>query len=284
MNPERKESRRAAVIAITSGKGGVGKTNVGINVAAALARRGYRVAILDADFGLGNIDVMLGLTPTYHLGHVLTGEKELDDVVIDGPLGIQIIPAGTGIRALTALSPEQWRRLSSVIEQVTAGLDFLFIDTAAGISDNVVELLLKAERVAVVTSFDPAAVVDAYAVIKILTSADRQKEIGVVVSAARNAEEANLVFRQLDTAASRFLQRGLRYYGFIVSDPAVRDAVLMQRPLVDHLPQAPASRCFRILASRMIGNTSGSGPGLRIAHRDDPPDDGDTTDEDPQCA
>jgi flagellar biosynthesis protein FlhG len=284
MSQARNDSRQATIIAITSGKGGVGKTSVGINVAAALARRGYKVGIVDADFGLGNIDVMLGLTPTYHLGHVLTGEKELDEVVVDGPLGIRIIPAGTGIRALTSLTPEQWKRFSRVLERVTTGLDFLFIDTAAGISDNVVELLLKAERVVVVTSFDPAAVVDAYAVIKILTAADRQKEIGVVVSAARNADEANLVFRQLDTAASRFLQRGLRYYGFIVSDPAVREAVLMQRPLVDHLPQAPASRCFRILASRMVGSTSGSGAALRIARRDEASDDGDTTDEDPQCA
>ena len=284
MTHEPRDTRRAAVVAITSGKGGVGKTNVSINLAASLARRGYRVGILDADFGLGNIDVMLGLTPVYHLGHYLTGERTLDEIVIEGPLGIRIIPAGTGIRALTALTPEQWQRLAGVIEQLAVGLDFLFIDTAAGISDNVIELLLTAERVMVVTSFDPAAVVDAYAVIKILTAASPRKEVGVVVSAARDADEAELVFKQLDTAATRFLQRGLRYYGFIVNDPSVRDAVLMQRPVVDHVPQAPASRCFRILASRMAGSSPGTGPGLHIAYRSDGPDGGGSIDEGPQCA
>ena len=263
---------RGAIIAITGGKGGVGKTNVVINVATALARTGHRVGILDADFGLGNIDVMLGLTPKFHFGHFLSGERELEEVVVEGPLGIQIIPAGNGIRALTALTPTQWQRLERVIRRVSAGLDFLLIDTAAGISDNVVELLLMADRVVVVTSFEPAAVVDAYAVIKILTTADANREVGLVVNAAKDADEAGLVYRQLDIACSRFLQRALRYYGFIVHDPAVRDAMLAQRPIVDQAPQAPASRCFRVLASRLAGSSTGGGPGLRVAYRGDGPE------------
>src|SRR5437762_277194 len=156
-------ARRGAIIAITSGKGGVGKTNVVINLATSLARLGHRVGILDADFGLGNIDVMLGLTPVLHLGHFLTGERRFDEIIVEGPLGIRIIPAGTGIRALTALTSDQWQRLAGIIKQVSEGLDFLLIDTAAGISDNVIELLLMADRVLVVTSFEPTAVVDAYA-------------------------------------------------------------------------------------------------------------------------
>jgi len=254
---------RGTTVAITSGKGGVGKTNVTVNLAFSLARLGYQVGILDADFGLGNIDVMLGLTPPYHLGHVLGGERRLEDVVVDGPLGIRIIPAATGIRALTALTTGQWQRLDGVIRQITADLDFLLIDTAAGVSDNVVELLLSAERVLVVTSGEPTAVVDTYAVVKILTGADRRKEIGLVVTAARDSGEASLVFRQLDIASMRFLKRSLRFYGFIVEDPLVRDAVLGQRPVVDHVPQAPASRCFRILASRLAGFAPRGGVPLR---------------------
>jgi flagellar biosynthesis protein FlhG len=232
---------------------------------------------------------MLGLTPPYHLGHFLTGEKEIDDIIVEGPLGIRIIPAGTGIRALTALTPEQWKRLESVIRQVSVSLDFLLLDTAAGISDNVVELLLLAERVVVVTSFEPTAVVDAYAIIKILTAADPTKELGLVVNAARDADDAGLVFRQLDIASSRFLRRGLRYYGFVVQDPAVREAVLAQRPIVDHLPQAPASRCFRILASRVAGISPGGGSGLRVVHRQsdpqpDPPADDPIEKEPQKCA
>jgi flagellar biosynthesis protein FlhG len=270
MRTDSNGTRRGAIIAITSGKGGVGKTNVVINLAASLARLGHKVGILDADFGLGNIDVMLGLTPPLHLGHFLTGERDLDEVMVEGPLGIRIIPAGTGIRALTALTPEQWQRMHTIIQRASVGLDVLLIDTAAGISDNVVELLMIAERVLVVTSFEPTAVVDAYAMIKILTAASPSKEIGLVVNAARDADEAGLVFRQLDIASNRFLRRNLRYYGFVVQDPAVRESVLVQRPIVDHLPQSPASRSFRILASRVAGLLpSGGGPALRVATRPD---------------
>jgi flagellar biosynthesis protein FlhG len=279
------ETKRGTIIAITSGKGGVGKTNIVINLAASLARLGHRVGILDADFGLGNIDVMLGLTPALHLGHVLTGERDLEEIMVDGPLGIRIIPAGTGIRALTALTAEQWKRLEIIIRRASVGLDFLLIDTAAGISDNVVELLLIAERVLVITSFEPTAVVDAYAMVKILTAANPKKEIGLVVNAARDADEAALVFRQLDIASTRFLNRGLRYYGYVVQDPAVREAVLVHRPIVDHLPQSPASRCVRILASRIVGTAPGGGTALRIARRPDAPvSEAMPEQEPPQCA
>ena len=265
MTQTTRSASRGTIIAITSGKGGVGKTSVVINLAASLARIGHRVGVIDADFGLGNIDVMLGLTPEFHLGHVLNGEKTLEEVTLRGPLGVTIIPAGTGIRALTRLGREQWRKFENVVRQISADLDFLLIDTAAGISDNVVELLLMAERVLVVTSFEPAAVVDAYAVIKILTNTAPGKEVGLVVNASRDAEEASLVFRQLDVASNRFLKRSLRFYGFVVQDAAVREAVLAQRPIVNHLPQAAASRCYRILASRVAGTAPGGGSGLCIA-------------------
>jgi len=248
-------SSRGTIITITSGKGGVGKTSVVINLALSLARLGHRVGILDADFGLGNVDVLLGMTPQHHLGDYLTGAKTLDEITIPGPLGIRIIPAGSGVRSLTALGPDQWTQLASVIRTISRDLDYLLLDTAAGISDNVVEPLLMAERVLVVTSFEPAAVVDAYALIKIATRAEPEKEIGLVVNGARDADEASAVFRQLDVAASRFLQRSLRYYGYIVADASVREASLGQRAVVEHAPNAPASRCFRILASRLAGLT-----------------------------
>jgi flagellar biosynthesis protein FlhG len=250
---------RATIITITSGKGGVGKTNVVINLAISLARLGHRVGVIDADFGLGNIDVLLGLTPRYHLGHLLSGEKTLEEIAVEGPLGIRIIPAGSGIRSLTALSAQQWQDIGLTISRIAGELDYLLLDTAAGVSDNVVELMRLAERVVVVTSFEPASVVDAYAVVKILSGIAPDKEIGLVVNAARDADDASLVFRQLDVAATRFLNRSLRFYGFIVEDPAVREAVLGQRAIVDHIPQAPASRCFRILASRLAGLTPGGG-------------------------
>lgn len=242
---------RGAILAITSGKGGVGKTSLTVNVAAALARSGHRVGILDADLGLGNVDVMLGLTPGAHLGDVLGGDKTLSEIVVHAPGDIQVIPAGSGIRALTSLNEPQWRRLAEVVAEASAQLDFLLVDTAPGISDHVIGLTALTDRVLVVTSYEPTAIVDAYAVIKLLSSAHPQREIGVVVNAARDAEQGELVFRQLSAAATRFLGVKLRYYGFIVRDSTVAESVLDQRPVVSRVPDAPASRCFRHLAMRL---------------------------------
>jgi len=264
--PSGPSTPRATVLAVTSGKGGVGKTNVTVNVALSLARLGYRVGVIDADFGLGNVDVMLGLTPQSHIGHLLAGQKTLADIVVAGPLGVQVIPASSGLQSITAMTSAQRTTLGEALQAFAARLDFLLIDTAAGISDNVVETLRLAERVAIVTSLEPSSVVDAYATAKILTQTSPETEIGVVVNGVRNGDEAGLAFRQLDVAASRFLGRSLRYYGFIAEDRAVRDSVLVQRAVVDHLPQAAASRCFRILASRLAGLGRGPG-GLRLAVR-----------------
>jgi flagellar biosynthesis protein FlhG len=251
-------------IAVTSGKGGVGKTSVVVNLAVALARLRHRVAILDADFGLGNVDVLLGLAPAWHLGHMLAGEKEIEDIVVPGPFGVQIIPASSGLRDLAALTDAQWVRLAEGLQRLCRDLDYLLIDTAAGVSNNVVQLLVGAQRVVVVTSLEPSAMVDAYAVIKIVTAADAQKDIAILVNGARDADEGDLVYRQLDVAATRFLHRGLRYCGHVPHDPAVREAVLMQRPIVDHRPQSPAGRSFRILAARMANLDPGGGTGLRL--------------------
>jgi flagellar biosynthesis protein FlhG len=241
-------------IAVTSGKGGVGKTNVVINLAVALARLRHRVAILDADFGLGNVDVLLGLSPAGHLGQVLTGEKTLAEVMVTGPLGICLIPASSGVRQMTALSTEHWQRLDAVLDEVADRFDYLIVDTAAGISDNVIDAIAIADHVLVVTSLEPTAVVDAYALIKVLSAERPGRDLGLLVNNVCDAAEAQLVFSQLEIASLRFLQRGLEYFGFIAHDPALREAVLLQRAVVDHFPQSSASRCFRILASRIAGS------------------------------
>jgi len=260
-----KPTRTATVMAVASGKGGVGKTNVAVNLAVALARLGRRVGLLDADFGLGNVDVLLGLAPERHIGHLLAGEASLQDIVIDGPGGVQIVPASSGLQSLTALTAGQRHVLTAAFETICAGLDYLLIDTASGISDNVVETMLLAGRVILVTSVEPAAIVDAYATAKVLSAASPSTEIGIVVNCVRDAEEASLAFRQLDVAANRFLNRPLYYYGYISDDPAIRDAVVSQRAIVEHMPQAPASRCFRILASRLASLDPVRGRGLRLA-------------------
>lgn len=241
------------VIGITSGKGGVGKTAIAVNLAISLARRGLRVGLVDADFGLGKIDVMLGLTANAHLGDVLRGHREIEEIVLRGPAGVRVVPAGTGQRDLTALGADQWMRLATGLARFREDLDFLLIDTAAGISGNVVDLLSACERVLVVTSADPTALVDGYAVTKLVAHDAPDTELGVVVNQARSAEEGSLIFHQLERAARRFLGRGLSYYGAIPRDPALGSAVRAQEALVDRLPQAPASRSFRLLASRLAG-------------------------------
>ena len=266
MRPRTATTARATVLAITSGKGGVGKTNVTINVAIAMARLGLRVGVLDADFGLGNVDVLLGISPVAHVGHVVAGEKRLQDVLVRGPHGITIIPAGSGLQSMTSLSGAQRDRLLAALDLACRDLDFLLIDTAAGISDNVMDMLKLAERIVLVTSLEPSAIVDAYALTKVLTGTDAGKDIGVVINGARSAEEASVAFRQIETATRRFLKRSVSYYGHITDDPAVRESVLVQRAIVDHLPQSPASRCYRIVASRLAGLGPAQG-GLRLAPR-----------------
>ncbi|MEZ5316932.1 MAG: MinD/ParA family protein [Vicinamibacterales bacterium] len=251
----------ATTIAVTSGKGGVGKTSLTINLAVSMARLGHRVGILDADFALGNIDVLLGLTPEHHLGAVLDGTKRVGDVMLEGPSGVRIIPAGSGVRELAALDEVRWARLREAIREAASMLDFLLIDTATGLTDNVLDLVQLADYVLVLTSYDPAAVVDAYAMIKCITAGNRQKEIGVVVNSASDAEQGTIVFRQISLAADRFLNRQLRYDGHVVEDHAVRDAGLTQSPLVGSDNPGPAGRCIRRLACKLVASRpSASGP------------------------
>jgi len=251
----------ATRIAVTSGKGGVGKTSLTINLAMAMARLGHRVGILDADFALGNIDVLLGLTPEQHLGAVLDGTRTIHEITLTGPGGLRIIPAGSGVRSLTAFDDERWMRLVAAIDTAGRELDFMLIDTATGISDNVIDVVGLADYALVVTSYDPAAVVDAYAVIKLVSASDPAKPIGVVVNSARDAEEGGLVFRQISLAADRFLGRTLRYDGHVLEDRLVKEAGFAQMPLVGTDSAGAASSCIRRLARRLTtARQSGGGP------------------------
>jgi flagellar biosynthesis protein FlhG len=246
--------RPAMKIAVTSGKGGVGKTSLTINLAVALARLGHRVGVVDADFALGNVDVMLGLAPDAHLGAVLCGECSVEDVTIEGPHGVRIVPAGSGVRALTQLDTHEWFRLAEALQIASRGLDFLLVDTASGVSDNVIDLVGLVDYAIVVTALEPAAVVDAYAVIKLVSASHRTKGLGIVVNAVADADAADLVFRQLAMAADKFLGRALRYDGFVVHDDDLQMAVRGQALVADRDDARGASRCFRRLARRIAAS------------------------------
>lgn len=270
VHTDRQAGGRALSIAVTSGKGGVGKTNVTVNLAAALRRKGQRVAVIDADFALGNVDVLLGLTPTWNLGHVLAGDKTVPEVLLTLPNGMQVLPSGSGSRDMSALTTHHLSRFMTTMQEMATEHDFLLVDTAAGLSDNVVDVIALADRVLVVVAPEPAAIVDAYAMVKVLTLSDRNRQLAVLVNGASDAEQATDVFRQLDIAATHFLQRRLHYYGFIAHDPAVQDAVFAQQPVVELRPQAAASLCFQRLATKLIEPASANKGVLMFPRRSAP--------------
>lgn len=244
--------RPPQVIAVSSGKGGVGKTNIVANLAVALSKSGKRVLVLDADLGLGNLDVLLGLAPRYTMEHVLAGVRRIEDILVEGPAGMRILPASSGIQALTALTESQQLLLQGELEHLSSQADVLLIDTGAGISPVVTFFASSAHETIVVLSPEPTSLTDAYALIKILARQYREHRFKVLVNQARHPREALDVFRKLDQAADRFLHVAIDYIGYIPSDDYVTLAVMQQRAVADLFPDAPASRAFAKLA-REVG-------------------------------
>jgi flagellar biosynthesis protein FlhG len=238
------QTRPPQVITVTSGKGGVGKTNVVANLAIALSRAGKRVLVLDADLGLGNLDVLLGLTPKYTLEHVLAGTRSLADIVLDGPSGIRILPASSGMPRLTALTEAQQLTLQAELEQLSHLIDFLLIDTGAGISSNVTFFAAAAQSIIVVVSPEPTSLTDAYALMKVLLRQYRERRFHVLVNLAKSPNEAARAFSRLEVAAGRFLQISVEHFGTVPLDDYLPLAVTQQRAVLDRYPQAPSSRAF----------------------------------------
>lgn len=239
------------IVAVTSGKGGVGKTYVVVNLAIALRRAGHRVAVLDGDFGLANIDVLLGLTPKYHLGHVITGVQALRSIILSGPEGIDIIPASSGIQELAEMGERKRLILLRQLNELLKDYDYVLIDTAAGISDNVIRLLNVAQRVVVVALPEPTAIVDAYALIKVLFRRDPEKDVQLLVNAVSDAAEAEDVHRQLSYVIDRFLGRTIGFLGSIPRDSKVHESIRRQQPLLLSHPRTQVSRCFLRIADAL---------------------------------
>ena len=246
----------ARVVAITSGKGGVGKTNVVAGLALALAQLGQRVVVMDADFGLANLDILLGLSPKYTLEHVLRGEKVIEEILLDGPLGIRIIPASSGIQELTRLDTMSELRLVQGLQRVAETADWLLIDTAAGIHDSVLKLLMAAQEVILVATPEPTSLVDAYAMVKVLHLRDAHKPLWLLVNNGQSAEEAQETVDQLQAVTERFLGKQLQVLGLIPNDPHLLQAVRQQRGVVELFPRCPATQAFQALARQLLGQVS----------------------------
>ncbi len=243
--------KRPKIIAITSGKGGVGKTNIVANLGFTLSRFGKKVLILDADLGLGNLDVLLGLTPEYNLSHLIQGEKKLTEIVVSGPGGLKILPAASGIQELTCLSAENRHLVFSQLETFISDFDIMLIDTAAGISSNVLYFNINADEIIVVATPEPTSITDAYALMKVLSVKYGTDQFKLVINAVANDDEADDVYRQLNLVADRFLNVKIDYYGGIVLDENLRKGVRKQRVVSELSPLTKASRNFAVLARKI---------------------------------
>jgi flagellar biosynthesis protein FlhG len=241
------------VIAVTSGKGGVGKSNIVANLGIALARQGLKVLLIDADLGLANLDILLGLTARFTIYDVLSLRKTLAEVIVPGPEGVKVLPASSGIADLAELDKFQKLLLLNELDHYAENLDVVLIDTGAGISGNVIFFNLASQERIVVANNQPTSVTDAYAMIKILATRHGERHFKLLVNGLSRSQEAEAVHRTLLMVAARFLgvDIHLEYLGFIPHDESIPQAVMRQQPVLILYPQAPASKSFIQLAQRL---------------------------------
>lgn len=240
------------VIAVTGGKGGVGKSNVTLGMAMAMARQGKRVMVLDADLGLANVDVMLGIRPKKNLGHVLAGECELRDAIVEGPFGIKIIPATSGTQSMTELSHSQHAGLIRAFGSLDDEMDVLLVDTAAGISDMVISFSRAAQDVVIVVCDEPTSITDAYALIKLLSREHQVQRFKIVANMVRSYREGRELFAKLTLVTERFLNVSIELVACIPLDDNVRQAVKRQKIVVEAYPKSPASLAICSLANKAL--------------------------------
>jgi flagellar biosynthesis protein FlhG len=259
-----KKQRRTKTIAITSGKGGVGKTSVAVSLAIALAKGGFSVTLLDADLGLANINVILGIIPKYNLYHVIKGQKKLKDIVIDVPEGIKIIAGASGFHQLANLDPKQRNEFISSVSELDSD-DYMIIDTGAGVSQNVLSFVMASDEIVVVTTPEPTAITDAYGIIKSIAAQSPDKIIKIVVNRVQSVAEGNRVAQRVINIAGQFLNIRVENLGFIYDDIYVPKSVRNQKPFIVSYPKSKASGCIAIIADRISNKSVGSSKGSGLA-------------------
>ncbi len=249
------ESTAPRVIAVTSGKGGVGKTNIVGNLAVAFSKLGLKVLVMDADLGLANIDIIFGIFPEFNIGHVISGEKELKEVIVTTHHGIRIIPAGSGFSNLTTLTEGEKLNLLGEFETYDEEVDIVLIDTGAGVSSNVIYFNLAADECILVASYEPTSITDAYAMMKVMSSEHGTKHFKLLVNMVKDAQEAKKVYASLSQAADRFLGGVVvEYLGYVPRDEKLREAVINRRTVTDLYPEAPSSRMFHNIARSVLAS------------------------------
>lgn len=248
------------VIAIASGKGGVGKTNIAANLGITLAKKGKRVLIMDADLGLANIDILLGLSTPYNIEHILTGERTLREVLVEGPHGIRILPASSGVERMTMLTEAERIKLLNEFEEFDDPIDVLIVDTGAGISPNVMYFTVAAQQILVVATPEPTSITDAYALMKVLSTKYQEKRFLLVANNVANEKVARKIYQNIATVAAKFLDISLDLLGYIPSDAHLPRAVRSQQAVVEMFPESEAAQAFDVLADRLLATRVPSGP------------------------
>ena len=248
-----KNNSRMRVIAVTSGKGGVGKTNFTVNLALALAEYGRRIIILDGDLGLANVDIAFGLTARYTIEHLLSGEKTIEQILLTGPRGIGIIPGGSGVQGLANLERNKLANVIANLGRLEKMTDLLLIDTGAGLGHTVINFLKAADDIIMVTTPEPTALTDAYGLLKTLRKEAGEVPIHVVINRVRNETDAQATFKRLETAVHKFLNGSLNFMGWVYDDPLVGRSVMQQEPLGISFPESPAYKCIQWIAGTVAG-------------------------------
>lgn len=259
------ERRRGSVIAITSGKGGVGKSNIAVNLAIQLSAAGKGVVLLDADLGLANADVLCNIDLPCNLSHVIARKKELRDVLVKAPGGFALIGGASGLARMADLADEDRQRLIDALADLEERTDIILIDTGAGISPNVLSFTRAADHVLVVTTPEPTAITDAYALIKVVSRDGTDRRISLLVNQVRSEAEGHVVHDRIAKVARQFLGVHVLDAGYVLADEQVPNAVRRRTPFVLGTPRCPASQCIARLAMRLeqgVSTTPGAGGGF----------------------
>lgn len=241
------------VISITSGKGGAGKTNLCINLAIALAQKGLRVFILDADLGTANVDILLNIHSRFNLQHLIEKEKNILDIIVEGPEGINIIPGGSGLQSLSDLDNANLQRIINSLKKLDEYADVILIDTGAGISKSVMNFVLASDEVVVITTPEPHALADSYATIKVLQEKNSNIKAKLVINRAESKYEADKVAQHVISVAERFLKTRVTYLGYILEDQQVLKAIKKYIPVVIYNPNSKSAQCIKQIASALLG-------------------------------
>jgi len=249
---------KVRTIAITSGKGGVGKTNIATNLAMLFRKYKKRVLLIDLDLGLANVDILLGLHPEYTLQDVIEGRKEMKDIVLQGPEGIMIVPGSSGIEELTNLNEAQKKQLFRGLGELDEEVDVAIVDTGAGISSNVLSFVLAANEILLITTPEPTAITDAYAMIKVLSRRRKELNIKLVVNLSGSREEAESTMKNISSVARRFLGIDIQYLGYMLSDPNVSIASRRQKSFVKEYPNTIATSCLNKMVVSFLNNDDGT--------------------------